>query len=99
VSPNPVVQHQPWSISAWGMTPNATYWLKINQVNDPSNNSHPNWSLDTGSDGSGTVSFTDTDISPDFTLSPDYGAGSVQVYPFDEIAKGTVKCKFTVVAG
>lgn len=96
VSPDPVMLNQPWSVSATGLTPNAHYYLNVTQAKDPSNNAHPNSSLDTDSTGSGTTYFPSTTWDVDGILVA--GDFKVRVYPSqDPNAQGTANCKGTVV--
>lgn len=96
VSPNPVVLNQPWSVSATGLTPNAHYYLNVTQARDPSNNAHPNSSLDTDSTGSGITYFPSTTWDVDGILTT--GDFKVRVYPSqDPNAKDTANCKGAVV--
>ena len=97
VTPAPVVLNQSWAVTATGLTPNATYWVNVTQAHDPSNGAHPQATLSTDSIGAGTVVYFSTDYSPDLVLG--VGDAKARVYPgFDQIARGTVNCHFTVVA-
>lgn len=97
-APVPVVMHQPWSVSVYGLTPNAIYYIRINYPRDPSNNAHPNWGVQTDATGAGTEYFQDTDVSPDLFLAP--GSMKMDVYSdntLDPNAKGRTGCRFMVV--
>lgn len=99
-TPNPVILNQPWSLTAYGLTPDATYWVNVTQAKDSSNGAHPNGSLTTDATGTGTVQFPNTSWAPDAILG--VGTAKARVYPFDEIspdAKGTVSCWFDITLG
>lgn len=95
VSPNPVPLGSAFTVSASGLTPNQTYNLNITQAKDPSNNAHPNWTIEIGSDGSGTSTVPSTSWSPDGILT--VGDAKVRVYPQTNDARGTVNCAFKIV--
>lgn len=97
VSPAPVVLGGSFTISVSGLTPNANYYnVMITQARDPSNNGHPNWSVETGADGSGTTTVPSTTWSPDGVLTT--GSAKVRVYPSSGAMKGTANCSFKIVA-
>jgi len=100
VTPAPVLLDQPWTIQAWGLTPNASYWTNVTQAADPSNGAHPQNILTTDTSGAGQVDYATTDPMPDLILAE--GSAKVRVYPakgWPGDAKGTVNCTFTVQSG
>ncbi len=94
VEPDPVPLHSSFTVYATGLTPNQMYYLNITQAKDPSNNAHPNWSIEIGPDGSGSSVVPSTEWSPDGILT--VGEAKVRVYPSTGAAKGTANCAFTV---
>lgn len=97
VTPDPVPLGSAFDVHVSGLTPDSTYWLNITQAKDPSNSGHPNWSVQTGADGTGVSTVPSTTWAPDGILVA--GTAKVRAYPstdFSPDATGTANCSFTV---
>ena len=100
VSPAIVPMESTYTISVSGFTPNTSVGLTIRQTGQGSYTkgigSHPNASVTTGPDGSGSVELVahgiETYTNPRLVLNPD--AGTVQVHAE---GAGRANCSFEVV--